>query len=66
LTGDFHSSFFAKTDSFPVAFDARDEKTSELKQKYGEIFGLDETSLEEYRQEIKPEVQGLFRELLSP
>jgi hypothetical protein len=66
LTGDFHSSFFAKTDSFPVAFDATDEKTSELKQKYGEIFGLDETSLEEYRQEIKPEVQYFFRQLLSP
>jgi hypothetical protein len=66
LTGDFHSSFFAKTDSFPIAFDATDEKTSELKQKYGEIFGLDETSLEEYREEVKPLAQDFFHELLSP
>lgn len=66
LTGDFYQGFFAKTDSFPVAFDSTDEKTSELKQKYGEIFGLDQTSLEEYRQEIKPEVQAYFSKLLSP
>ena len=66
LTGDFYQGFFAKTDSFPVTFDSTDEKTSELKQKYGQIFGLDPTSLEEYRQEIKPEVQAYFSKILSP
>lgn len=65
LTGSFYSGFFAKTDKFPVLFDSTDEKTSELKAKYGdEIFGLDQNNLEEFRQEIKPEVQTLFREIV--
>jgi hypothetical protein len=64
LTGDFYSGFFANTDSFPVTFDSTDSKTSLFRD--GDLFGLDETSLEEYRQEIKPEVQDLFRVILSP
>ncbi len=65
LTGSFHESFFAKTDSFPVMFSSSDEKTGELMQKYGkEIFGLDQNNLEEFRQEIKPEVQDLYRDIL--
>jgi hypothetical protein len=65
LTGSFYDGFFAKTDKFPVMFSSTDEKTGELMQKYGkEIFGLDQENLEEFRQEIKPEVQNLYREIL--
>lgn len=65
LTGSFYNGFFAKADRFPVMFSSTDEKTGELKEKYGdEIFGLDQSNLEEFRQEIKPEVQSLFRKLL--
>jgi hypothetical protein len=64
LTGAFYDGFFAKTDKFPVTFSSTDEKTGELMQKYGtEIFGLDQNNLEEFRQEIKPEVQKVFHDI---
>lgn len=62
LTGDFYSGFFAKTDSFPIIFDSTDEKASLFRD--ADLFGLDQTSLEEYRKEIKPEVQNLYRDIL--
>jgi hypothetical protein len=65
LSGDFYQGFFARTDKFPITFSSTDEKTGELMQKYGtEIFGLNQDSLEEYRQEIKPEIQKEYRKVL--
>ncbi len=65
LTGDFYLGFFARTGKFPITFFSNDEKTSELIQNYGtEIFGLNQDSLEAYREEIKPEVQKEYRKIL--
>ena len=64
LTGDLYSGWFAKTDSFPITFGSTDEKYRLFID--AELDGLDQTSLEEYRQEIKPEVQAYFSKLLSP
>lgn len=45
LSGDFHRSFVAITDRWPVLFSASDSKTDGLVKKYGEnIFGLNEKS----------------------
>lgn len=66
LTGDFYRGLFVKADQFPVAFDSSDGKSEMLKEKYGEeIFGLDQNNLEQFRQEIKPDVQELYRSLLQ-
>lgn len=46
LSGDFHKSFVAITDRWPVLFSASDSKTDKLVTKYGEnIFGLNDKSL---------------------
>jgi hypothetical protein len=65
LTGDFYSGFFALTDSFPITFSSNDSKAESLELKYGkEIFGLDQESLEQFRIEIKPQVQEEFRKII--
>jgi len=66
LTGAFYDGFYLRTDKFPITFDSTDEKTDKLKQLGGEnIFGLDQENLEKFRQEIKPDVQDLYRSLLQ-
>ena len=53
LTGDFYRSFFADTSKYPVIFGARDEKTEELTQRYGEeIFGTTKGNTEKAADEI--------------
>lgn len=66
LTGEFYQGFFADTSKFPVIFSSNDSKTEKLLSQYGEdIFGLDQSNLEEFRQEIKPQVQEAFRSFLQ-
>jgi hypothetical protein len=53
LTGGFYNAMYLKADEFPVLFDSRDEKTTELKAKYGEeIFGTDKVNTERVAQQI--------------
>lgn len=56
--GDFHDSFFVKTNSFPVVFEAQDWKEQKLVEKYGiEIFGLTNKNRKEISLNyIKPEL----------
>lgn len=66
LTGSFYQGFFANTDQFPVTFGSNDPKSEMLSEKYGQdIFGLNQNKLETFRQDIKPDVQDLFRSFLK-
>lgn len=66
LTGNFYSGFFADTSRFPIQFGSTDEKADTLMQTYGQdIFGLDQTNLEQFRQDIKPDIQNLFKSFLQ-
>lgn len=66
LSGDFHNSFFMNADKWPVFFDATDPKTDKLKQNYGgEIFGLDQQSLEDLNKNyLLVQVQEYYKTLL--
>lgn len=62
----FHNSFFMDASKFPVRIDATDQKTSELKTKYGDdIFGLDQDSQSEFNAQILPDVQSLNRKIVG-
>jgi len=66
LTGDFYRGFYVNTGKFPITFDSTDSKTDKLKSLGGEnIFGLDQANLESFRQDIKPDIQDLFRSFLQ-
>jgi hypothetical protein len=64
--GDFHQSFFIRTEKFPVVFAATDWKTEDLKAKYGDqIFGLTKANLGILNQDyLKEEIQQYYRSLL--
>lgn len=66
LTGRFHGSFFIKADKFPLIFGARDSKTNDLVEKYGEtIFGLTKASLQTVSQSIKNNYLARVRKFLQ-
>lgn len=63
--GDFYNSFKLESQKFPVEFFATDKKTAGLVEKYGEsIFGLNKKSKEVFVQDIKPEIQEYYRDLV--
>jgi hypothetical protein len=65
LTGDFHNSFFIKSTQWPLTIFAKDPKTKELTEKYGDtIFGLDKQSISTLAEDIKPDVVDYYRKLL--
>jgi len=64
--GDFHKSFFVKSNSFPIVIDAKDSKRDELADKYGEdIFGLTERSKTELNDVVIPQLQNLIKNKLG-
>lgn len=64
LTGKLYNEWYVDTSKFPIQFGSTDEKYATLKQQNEEAAGLDQTSLETLRQDIKPDIQELFRSLL--
>jgi len=63
--GDFYRKFTLESQKFPMTLDSTDLKTPKLMEKYGsEIFGLTEKSKDELVEEIKPEVQDYYRDLI--
>ena len=65
-TGDFQDSIFTKISNNFIKWGATDSKTSDLVQKYGDIFGLSDFTLNEFQEEIlKPrlikEINGVFK-----
>lgn len=65
LTGAFYHGFFIEADKFPVIFDSTDEKTSELKSRYGDkIFGLDQISKEDLVGHLRTQIQDYYKNLL--
>lgn len=55
--GDFHRSFFLRTEKFPVKADARDSKRDELAFKYGEeIFDFAEETIPDVNNQIESDV----------
>lgn len=65
LTGDLYAGWFMNNDRFPVFFGSTDEKFEIRRQQNENAIGLDPQHLENFRQDIKPEVQELFRSLLQ-
>ena len=66
LTGDFHRSFVAITEKFPVLFSASNSKTDKLVTKYGEnIFGLDEESKTILSKTIQPDIVDHYRDIFQ-
>jgi len=65
LTGSLYVQWYVHADRFPITFGSSDEKFETLNQLNEEAKGLDQTNLEQFRQEIKPQVQDLFRSLLQ-
>ena len=64
--GDFYRGGFLDITNFPAKIDSKDEKSTELKYKYGEdIFGETESNQSLVNKEIKPDVQGYYTKLLS-
>lgn len=64
--GDFHQSFRVVYGSNYFALTATDPKTQKLERKYGkEIFGLDNTSLQEIIEEVKPDLINEFRKIVG-
>lgn len=65
LTGAFHEGFFIDASKFPVLFDSTDEKTSELRAKYGEaIFGLDQVNKDDLAAHLKTQIVDYYKSLL--
>jgi hypothetical protein len=64
LTGELYGNWFVDASRFPVTFGSTDEKFESLNQQNEEAKGLDQTNLEAFRQDIKPDIQDLFRSLL--
>lgn len=66
LTGDFYRGMFAKTDEYPVIFGSTDDKTEDLKNKYGEnIFGTTKNNTSRIAKEVVlPEVHAKIIEAL--
>jgi hypothetical protein len=59
--GDFHQAMFMSTDKWPVVFSSKDPKTGPLVRKYGEeIFGHNQTSRGELKDEINPDVKNYY------
>lgn len=52
--GDFYESIFTEVYTKAFVLDASDEKTQELRDKYGSILGLNQQSKEKLIQRIKP------------
>ena len=66
LSGDFHRSFVAITEKFPVLFAASNSKTDKLVNKYGEnIFGLDEESQNILAKTIQPDIVDHYRDIFQ-
>lgn len=70
-TGAFHDSFFLKSDSFPVLFEASDEKKDLIFEKLQsrgyvpeEIFGIPESRKAEITQRVKKNFGRLLRDVL--
>lgn len=63
-TGEFHDSFFLKTDKFPVEFLAQDFKEQKLVEKYGiDIFGVTVSNRKEISQNyIKPQLVTFLKQ----
>lgn len=64
LKGDFQNELFIVTERFPIMFGGNDKKTEMLKERYGDILGLDKQNKGAFAQEIKPEVQAFYRGLI--
>ncbi len=63
--GDFYRGFFLETNSFPVFFNSHDRKTGKLAEKYGDIFGLDGTSMAKANSDfLKEDVKAVYHNLL--
>lgn len=62
LTGNFQDGMFLEVDKFPAMLDSTDEKTKELKDEYGDIFGLTEKNLSAIiESDIKQDAQSYYR-----
>ena len=67
LHGDFHSSFVAKTDKWPILFGATDQKTDKLVTKYGaNIFGLTEANQARLANDyVKDDIIAYYRKVFQ-
>ena len=65
LTGALYSGWYANADQFPVTFGSTDEKFQMLDEQNPDGKGLDQNNLETFRQDIKPQIQELFRSLIK-
>lgn len=60
--GDFHDSFFLVKNKLSFAVYATDDKTEKLERKYSpEIFGINDTQLEELNKLVKADMQEAFK-----
>lgn len=65
-TGDFYDGFYTKS-AGPgrTEVSSTDKKTSDLEDKYGDVFGLSTASLSALSRRIVPTLQRLFRGYLN-
>lgn len=63
--GDFYRGFLLEADEFPVFFNSDDLKSGMLAERYGDIFGLNEKNLDEFRDiYLVPDIKDYYRQLL--
>lgn len=64
--GEFHQKFYLETDKFPVEFNSNSLKTGKLTDQYGpKLFGTNKENTREFVEEIKPEVEKYYDDLLA-
>lgn len=62
-TGDFYQGLYVRVEGATLSFGSDDEKTQDLQDKYGDIFGLSSTFKSEFiRDTLKPAFRKKIRE----
>src|SRR5580765_1735888 len=63
LTGRLYDGMVADTSKFPIDIDSTDSKASKFRD--ADAFGLDNKSLDDYREEVNPEIQEYYKSLFQ-
>jgi hypothetical protein len=63
LSGTLYDSMFVEADGFPVTINASDSKADKFRD--ASPFGLDTKSKDDFREEIKPEIEEYYRSLFQ-
>jgi len=63
LSGDLYRAMFIEADSFPVTIDSSDIKADKFRD--ASPFGLEVKNKNEFREEIKPEIQEYYRSVFQ-